>query len=391
MDLDKRLKVLFFPAWFPTPKNELAGIFIKEHAKALGSLADVAIFHVYSDSQLESILKFEFQIERELQIYRISHKKFSTPALFPLNVCLYLFATVYGYIKTYRLFGKADINHVHILTRTGILPFFLSFLCKTPYVISEHWSRYLPISATYNGFLRKLLTQIIVKYSSGLSTVSEDLKIALGNHLLTHKNFVLINNTINSNIFSINEKETKSRRFKFLHVSGLQDKIKNVSGIIKAAAILLNEKLDFELHIVGDDPDRKFLEELAINLNVNRNIFFHGKLFGYNLIEQYQTSDAFILFSNFENQPCVLIESLICGLPVIATKVGGVPEFINEKNGILIDPKNNLMLVEAMRDFLSSLVSFDRQKIRDHAVSKFGYQNVSHVIFDFYKSAQNLN
>jgi len=57
-------------------------------------------------------------------------------------------------------------------------------------------------------------------------------------------------------------------------------------------------------------------------------------------------SDAFILFSNYENLPCVILEAFSCGIPVIATNVGGINEFFPNQFGFLIEKKNEQQLLD---------------------------------------------
>ncbi|MCB4234228.1 glycosyltransferase family 4 protein [Kaistella anthropi] len=73
-------------------------------------------------------------------------------------------------------------------------------------------------------------------------------------------------------------------------------------------------------------------------------------IYSQEVSEKMRASDCFVLFSDYENFPCVLLESLSTGTPVIATKVGGIPEVVNEKNGILISNSKD-ELYEAMKKF----------------------------------------
>jgi glycosyltransferase involved in cell wall biosynthesis len=68
--------------------------------------------------------------------------------------------------------------------------------------------------------------------------------------------------------------------------------------------------------------------------------------------EKMNAANCFVLFSDYENQPCVILESLASGIPVIATKVGGIPELLNEKRGVLIEKNDSYALLEAMKNVL---------------------------------------
>jgi glycosyltransferase involved in cell wall biosynthesis len=379
-------KVLFFCAWFPNKNNSLAGKFIIEQAKSLDDKIELAIFYIYDDYELESWYKFEEFDFEGIKTYKISFKRFKSPLLFSLNILYYFLANIVGYLKVKQQFGIADLNHVHVLTKTAILPYFLKLINKTPYVISEHWSRYLPERNSYHGAIRKWITKRIVKNSDGLCTVSQGLMDAMENHGLRHENSLVISNTISDNWFADYEKKN-NETFNFLHVSGIQDSIKNVTGILRATNNLKKSGLKFKLDIVGDDDERTGIENYAKSLLLEDCVKFWGKLYGDDLIRKYQNADVFVLFSNFETQSCVLLEAFANGIPVIATKVGGIPEIVNSRNGILVAAKDEKALAEAMKDLVLGNKIFDSTSIKKEAKEKHGHEAVAKKFLDFYKVA----
>lgn len=386
MRVDKKLKVLFFPAWFPNKTNKIAGNFVLQHAKCLNDDVDLAVFYVYDDFALPTFFKCETYVIEGITVYRVSFKRYKSFFLFPVNILLYVLATFKGYLYQKNKFGKADINHVHVLTRTAVLPYFLKQVYKTPYVISEHWSRYLPQTNLYNGILRKWVTKLIVRSSNGIATVSEQLMTAMVGHGLKHENAVVISNTVDDKWFTPHN-FTEHEGFKFLHVSSIQDGIKNITGILSVAAELKKNGLSFSLDIVGEDLEREGIERYAEKLLLNSFVKFHGKLFGLKLMEKYQNADAFVLFSNFETQSCVLLESFAIGLPVIATNVGGIPEIVNHRNGVLVEIKDEKALARTMTNFINGHYSFEREIIRLEANVSYGFRSISNKLLDFYQKA----
>lgn len=193
---------------------------------------------------------------------------------------LYMFSLFYGYKQAVKLFGKPDINHVHVLARVGLLALVMKYIYKIPYVITEHWSRYLPMVNNYHGLIRKKLTRLIARKSNGISAVSENLLMALQSHNIVNENSMVIRNTIDTDFYKPKAKN-ETTHFKFLHVSGLEDKVKNVSGILNAVKDLNRLKLDFQLYIIGDYADRKTFEEFALDHCLS-NVFFTENCTGKN-------------------------------------------------------------------------------------------------------------
>jgi glycosyltransferase involved in cell wall biosynthesis len=97
------------------------------------------------------------------------------------------------------------------------------------------------------------------------------------------------------------------------------------------------------------------------------------------------TCKALVLFSNFENFPCVIPEAWMSGVPVIATRVNGIPEFANESNGILVERGNEAQLAEAMRAILDGK-TFDASALRTYALTHFSYEAVGKQLDEVYKN-----
>ena len=87
-----------------------------------------------------------------------------------------------------------------------------------------------------------------------------------------------------------------------------------------------------------------------------------------------------------ENSPCVIGEALCCGLPVITTNVGGIPELLDEKNGVKVEPKNDLGLANAMEQMIISYASFKRERIAEDAKSRYSYPTIGKEIDQVYNS-----
>ena len=150
--------------------------------------------------------------------------------------------------------------------------------------------------------------------------------------------------------YPIVKKEKKVVEFLFV---GRIVPIKNLPFLIKGFTEAFKENSKIVLKIVGDGDK----EELEIIKNItkgNKNIQLLGKKSGNNLIELYQNSDVFCLTSNYDNYPNVIFEAMACGLPVIGTKVGGIPiQVVDGKTGILVELGN----IEQLKDAILKLAS----------------------------------
>jgi glycosyltransferase involved in cell wall biosynthesis len=100
-----------------------------------------------------------------------------------------------------------------------------------------------------------------------------------------------------------------------------------------------------------------------------------------------QKADFFVLSSNYENLPCVLIESLSCGVPVVSTNVGGISEIINTENGILVKPNDLSVLVNALKQMMMTFDRYDKTKLHAMAEGNFSYPAIGEKLSSIYANA----
>lgn len=106
--------------------------------------------------------------------------------------------------------------------------------------------------------------------------------------------------------------------------------------LIRAAADLLAKGFDLELWIVGAGDEREALARLAAELNVAERVRLLG--FRSDTIDLYQAMDVYVLSSLREGLPNVLLEAMALGVPVVATRVAGVPRLVEDGvNGVLVE------------------------------------------------------
>jgi len=112
--------------------------------------------------------------------------------------------------------------------------------------------------------------------------------------------------------------------------------IKRVPDVLLAFRVLLDRGVKARLCLVGDGPDREEIEQRAHDLGVTRQTLFVG--YQRDVAPYYAFFDALLLPSANEGTPVVAIESLAAGCPVVATRVGGVPDVVEDGvDGTLVD------------------------------------------------------
>jgi glycosyltransferase involved in cell wall biosynthesis len=96
-----------------------------------------------------------------------------------------------------------------------------------------------------------------------------------------------------------------------------------------------------------------------------------------------------LLFSNFENLPCVIVEAFAAGIPVVSTNVGGIKEHVDKSKGILINKGDEFALFEAINSMLDNKNSYIKSELADYAVANFSYNVVGKKYHDIYQKVLN--
>ncbi len=382
------LKILFITGWYPHRNDPMLGLFVKRHAEAVSLYVNVFVLYVIADENCKKITESDFSLENNIHTVRIYYKKFNSGFTF-LNSFINGFRYLKGTIQGYKLIklqnGQPDIIHVNILTRAGLLAIYLKIVKKIPYIITEHWSRYLSINNTYKGLIRNLATRLIVKNASTIITVTDILKNAMIENGLTHPNYIVIPNVVDVNVFT--PSETKQNKIKIVsHISCFEDQSKNISGILNVIKRLSEIRQDFVCRMIGDGMDIDMLEKYAEKLGLkNKFVFFEGLKENNELIDLLRQSNFLIMFSNYETFQVPLIEAFACGIPVLTTNAGGIPNIMKDETGIMVSPGNEKELFEKFNFMLDNFQNYNPSKLRDYAVNTFSYQIVGKQFFEIYQ------
>ena len=134
---------------------------------------------------------------------------------------------------------------------------------------------------------------------------------------------------------------------------------KGMDILLKAASGILSVYPHVRLMIAGSGPEERNLKELAQTLGIGAQVIFTGRV--CDMQNYYSAFDIFVLPTLTEGLGITVLEAMSCGLPVIATSVGGIPEFvIHEKNGLLIQSGNAFELRTAFQFLLDNPVQAEQ-------------------------------
>lgn len=385
---NKVKNILHFPIWYPNKKNLSQGIFIQRHINAISLMNKCCVLFVTSNTEKKNEIEVKV-INENLSEVRVYFKKPFSGLFNFMNFFYFANGFYRGLKKTKLVLPKVDIYHHHIFDKKIVVSFLLSKINRQKFVFSEQWSGYYPQDARFNGIINKLISNICISGSNAITTVSQSLASAMQKHLISG-NYTVIPNVVNvEEFYPIVRKETKEGKLNALHVSAINDKEKNVSGMLRAVKNVVSKFPDFKLAIIGEHSERMKLENYSIELGLEKNVFFLGYVPSNQLLSYYHQADFFLLFSHFETFSCVLAEALCTGMPVIATNAGGIPEFVNSKNGILVEPANEGELQNAIELMIQNFQKYIPQDLSNSVINYVSPKSVAEKFNFVYSNILN--
>lgn len=368
-----RHKILFISSWFPSKIEPTNGNFVQRHAEAVSRLHDVEILHAIGDSNLKSTYLFDDQMINGIRTLVIYYNNTKNPAI-------NFYRRIKSYQKGFATMNRPDIVHANVMHQSMLFAVYLKARYKIPFLVSEHWSGFLQMNRHKLSKSQLFIAKMIGKHADYILPVSQYLKNDLKD-LGFSASTEVVENVVDTEIFHV--KDAANERFVFLHISNLIQ-LKNPEKIIHAAMRLSQEFSNFELQI-GGDGDVESLNSIIKENSAENYIKTFEMLTSEEVAEKMRKSDCFVLLSDYENFPCVLLESLSSGTPAIATKVGGIPEIINEKNGILISNSEDELL-SAMRKVLQQNITFDQpEKLHEFVENHFSQKIIAQKFDQIYQ------
>lgn len=290
------------------------------------------------------------------------------------------YSSMYGWVKAGMVafdkyiikYGIPDIVHAHNAMYAGALAQKIKEKHKVHYVITEHSTL----------FARNMITDPKLLNALGQSYKSADSVFAVSKPfctLLSDKfpgiDFRYFPNVIDPYLekqpFTASEKN--GDEVVFLNIAELHPK-KNHQLLLEAFAQL---KMDVKnknakLWIAGSGVEHDNIVETITRLYLQNDVKMLGLLNRDKILQAIKDCAAVVLSSDYETFGVVLIEGMLFGKPVIATKCGGPESFVNDDCGILVDKQDKNQLSNAMAQLIANIHTYNPQQIRDYTLQQFG-------------------
>lgn len=363
------MKIAIVTFRFP-PQGETGGIEIasQDMARSFASMGN-------SVCVITSGIKTDIEnIQKNLSVYRI------------INPNIKFLSSVIFWFKVFFILKKVNPDIVHCQTiQMGLPCFVYKRVFKKPYIVWCHG-----FDVYFKWKFKKIISRIVFSFSDAVVAITEHMKKEL--QKTYKKEIFVIPNSVNLEKFKGHEKQELRKRYNILGSEkivlfvGVVRPVKGVKYLVSAFKIINQKIPESKLYIIGEGSEIENLKNLAIEKNIEDKVIFKGKIDTQKVAEYMILSDIFVLPSLSEGFPLVLLEAMAAGLPIVCTNVRGLPEIVEDnKNGLLIDPKNSDQISEKVLLILGSKELQDKMHINNLEKSKlYSLENIIEKVNNLY-------
>ena len=367
------IRIVTFTTLFPNTAQPTHGIFVENrlrHLVAKGRvtsrvIAPVPWFPRELAPFFSSYEKFADVQQTEVRYdIVVSHPRFLVLPKFGMSLApAMLFARSLPALCRLQKQDDFDLIDAHYLYPDGVAAVLLGKALGRPVVLT---ARGTDVNLIPNYVVPRRMIRYATREAAGVITVSQALKdrlVALG---VPAAKVRVLRNGVDLEVFRPSERSALRSRLALkghtlLSIGNLIE-LKGHDLVIRALPALP----EYSLLIVGEGPERSALERLALRLGLADRVRFLGRVAHEQLAYFYSAADALVLASSREGWPNVLLESMACGTPVVASRIGGIPEVVAAPEaGVLMPERTENGVAAAVRALFAKLP--DRAATRRYA------------------------
>lgn len=375
------MKIGIITSAYPEYEDDPHGIFVHRLMKEISKKGhEVRVIAPFSIEKTNYILN-GVNVERFNYFYPKRYQRLAGRSgmidnvkegfLVKIQVLIYVFFNViYSMMKL----RDVDIVHVQWPIPNGLGSLFLKKIYGIPYINTIHGEE-VHLSKRYH--LLFVIRWLVNNSSKTItnSTTTKELCLEAG---LDKEKIDVIPFGVDTEYFRPTDVYNDENIIQILSVGYLIER-KGFEYLIKAMVEVLKQHINARLTIIGTGPLENELRNLINELELNNEIEIIKNVSNEELLYMYNSSDLFVLPSivdsqgNTEGLGIVLLEAMACGLPVIGSEVGGIPDIIaNGKTGLLIPQKNCYKLSEAIINII------ENEKLRNNLISA-GHERIKEL------------
>lgn len=346
---DSALNILTVASLFPNAADPVHGIFVFQRVIHLARLPGNAVKVIAPLPYFPRSLKFKrwqklVQVPNREEIggLTVYHPRyFLLPKISMVWQGVSIFLRCLPQVRAIHRRWKIDCLDAHYVYPDGFAAILLGKYLRIPVIVSARGS---DINLLSKFQLIRRMIRWTLEHSASVIAVSKALKDAMIGLGANGDRIHVVPNGIDAIRFQPMKSSEARRNLNLPSDGAILVSVgslipsKGHELVLRALALLKNKEVRPQLYILGEGRHRDSLEELAKQLGLQETVHFAGKRPNEELPSWFSAATVSCLASSREGWPNVVTESLACGTPVVATRVGGVPEILpSEELGIIVD------------------------------------------------------
>lgn len=378
------MNILFVTQWYPNREQPFFGIFVREHARAVlsaGHKVQVLALSLHNSKNLFHKKTYHYTDENGIRTMQCELHSRLKDLLYHLPWLQYYFLK-----KAFREECdpvKFDLVHSQVIYPAGLWGHALAKQLNIPHIVTEHWSRLTDFaSGIYFRRARKVYSS-----AKAILPVSGFLKQRIQQLVpeLNDQQFTIVGNVVDDALFYYKPLEKQTSELTLCAVATWQHKKKpdKIPELFIKAVSHLQEQLSLKINLVMIGGGNKVpdLKQACVTANINAR--FTGYLPKEKIAEELHQVDYFVHASTIETFSIVVAEALACGVPVICSSTGALPELIDSDNGLVCE--NTLQAwTEALQK--ATTTAYDRKQIAEKLQQRFSRESIGKKIAAIYSS-----
>ena len=385
------MRILHLASWYPNQAHGQLGNFVQRHIESIPKGLENRVLHVWTGPKRLSGNSVVNAGRKEGERCRVDIRYVLNfpPRRIRIERC---------YIRLYKKLKQGgyrpDIVHLHNAAEAARPACRMAGEWGVPLVVSENWTAY----HAEDGRAFRPKEESAVCMALGQAEVHLPVSEHLGRAMARFApdvRQVVVPNVVDSIFVPPQDPRAMEGPLRLLHVSSLMDDHKDITGMLMALGDAVVRGADVVLDCWGGAgaglKEVPRYQGLVGSLGLSGRVRFLGPASPAQVVEAMGKADAFVLFSRYENLPCVLLESWMTGLPTLATDVGGVGEHLGRHSGLgtLLKAGDREGLTEAILKAATDKAQGarpDAGAIHAYASTRFTPDAVGNAIEEVYRS-----
>lgn len=352
------VRILVVTDWYPTGPGDPAGSFVRGQALAVSERHEVAVLHLADPEPSGS--RFRLSAEQDGPLLTLRLRRRPGPPITAGNL-----AALATALRRLRRRGFVpELLHAHEVG-AGFASAVVGGALRRPLVFSVHQATYAlgELDAVTERLSRATFARAAVVCPP---SVSQRARLEADGW---PGRFQVVPNVVDVERFAPRGAPPDGPP-RIVVVASL-DPVKGVRELVEAAGILVRRGVPFRVDLVGDGTLREELTRRVRELGIGAQVVLHGTLPAEQVAALMREGSFAVVPSLWETFSVVLAEAMACGLPVVATAVGALPERVNAGNGMLVPARDPEALADGMTAMIERHREYDRAAIARETRARF--------------------